>query len=85
LGSIVFQGCGASEYYPQQTRPPRYWTQCQVCSACSQAASNGGYWTCCYALPGDVFQGGPAYLCQLYVVVRRCGINCLASVSPIAA
>ena len=99
LGSIVFQGCGTSEYYPQQTRPPRYWTQCQVCSACMTAFCNPspknyspGYWTCCYALPGDVYQAGPQLCSQLFVVVQKCNACaplgytlCLQSVSPICS
>lgn len=99
LGSIVFQGCGASEYYPQQTRPPRYWTQCQVCAACVAAFCNPapknyapGYWTCCYALPGDVYQSGAQLCSQLFVVVQKCNACaplgytlCLQSVSPISS
>ena len=99
MGSIVFQGCGASEYYPQQTRPARYWTQCQVCTACVAAFCNPspknyspGYWTCCYALPGDVYQSGAQLCSQLFVVVQRCNACaplgytlCLQSVTPIAS
>jgi hypothetical protein len=100
LGSIVFQGCGASEYYPQQARSPRYWAQQQVFAACCAAFINPaprnyspGFWTCCYALPGDIYQAGCGVLCnQLFVVVKRCCagaplgyIHCIASVSPICS